>query len=184
MVSLVKDMVGDHPAKPVLVISNNPDAGGLAKAADMGIPTVLIDHRPFNGDRTAFERALQDALESAQPDIICLAGFMRILTPEFIENWREKMLNIHPSILPLFKGLNTHQRALDEGMAVHGCTVHEVTPELDDGPILGQAVIPVLPNDTIETLADRLLPFEHRLYPAVLRKFAAGDRTLVNILEE
>ena len=182
MVSLVEDMARDSFAEPVLVLANNPDAGGLAKAAARGIPTATVDHRPFKGDREAFEAELHKALLAANPDIICLAGFMRILTPEFINRWAGKMLNIHPSILPLFRGLHTHQRALDAGMAVHGCTVHQVTGELDGGPILGQAVIPVLAGDTAEDLAARLLPVEHRLYPAVLRKFAAGDRTPTQIL--
>lgn len=179
MVALARDMDAAHPAEAVLVLSNNPDAGGLAKAAGMDIPTAVVDHRPFNGDRTAFEAELHTALLVANPDIICLAGFMRILTPEFIAKWEGKMLNIHPSILPLFTGLHTHQRALDAGMAVHGCTVHRVTAELDGGPILGQAVMPVLKGDTADDLAARLLPLEHRLYPAVLRKFASGDTSKV-----
>ncbi len=179
MVALVKSMDGDHSAEPVLVLSNNPDAGGLAKARDMGIPTAAVDHRPFKGNREAFEAELHTALLTANPDIICLAGFMRILTPQFIAKWEGKMLNIHPSILPLFTGLHTHKRALDAGMAVHGCSVHRVTAELDGGPILGQAVIPVLAGDTPDDLAARLLPMEHRLYPAVLRKFASNDDTKV-----
>ena len=177
MEALVKDMENDHPAEPVLVLANNPTAGGLEKAAAKGITSTFVDHRPFKGDRPAFEAALHAELINAAPDIICLAGFMRILTPEFISLWQGKMLNIHPSILPLFRGLHTHDRALEAGMAVHGCTVHEVTGELDGGPILGQAVIPVLAGDTSEDLATRLLPMEHALYPAVLRKFAAGDRS-------
>ncbi len=177
MEALVRDMEDTHPAAPVLVLANNPDAGGLAKAEARGIATACIDHRPYKGDRPAFEAALNAELEKAAPDIICLAGFMRILTPGFIARWHGKMLNIHPSILPLFRGLHTHQRALDAGMAVHGCTVHEVTGELDGGPILGQAVIPVRAGDTAEDLAARLLPMEHTLYPAVLRRFAVGDRT-------
>ena len=181
MVALAKDMMGDHPAEPVLVLSNNPEAGGLSKAAEMGIPTAIVDHRPFKGNREAFEVELHAALLAADPDIICFAGFMRILTPEFIEKWSGKMLNIHPSILPLFTGLHTHQRALDAGMAVHGCTVHKVTSELDGGPILGQAVMPVANTDTVDDLAVRLLPLEHRLYPAVLRKFAVGDETKVSL---
>ena len=176
MEALLRDMAQNHPAEPVLVLANAPNAGGLAKAEARGIPTTCIDHRPYKGDRAGFEAALNEALEKAAPDIICLAGFMRILTPEFIARWQGKMLNIHPSILPLFRGLHTHQRALDAGMAVHGCTVHEVTGELDGGPILGQAVIPVLDGDTPDDLAARLLPLEHRLYPAVLRRFAAGVR--------
>jgi len=182
MVALAKSMDKNHPATPVLVLSNIPDAGGLQKAADMGIPTATIDHRPFKGDRPAFEAKLHQALVDANPDIICFAGFMRILTPDFIDFWQGKILNIHPSILPLFRGLHTHQRALDAGMSVHGCTVHGVTGELDGGPILGQAVIPVLAGDTPDDLAARLLPMEHRLYPAVLRKFADGDRTPTQIL--
>lgn len=176
MEALVRDMERDHPAAPVLVLANTPNAGGLAKAEARGIPTACVDHRAFKGDRTAFEAALNEALEATAPDIICLAGFMRILAPEFIAHWQGKMLNIHPSILPLFRGLHTHQRALEAGMAVHGCTVHEVTGELDGGPILGQAVIPVHDGDTPESLAARLLPLEHRLYPAVLRRFALGER--------
>ena len=179
MVALARDMDAGHPAKSVLVLSNNPNAGGLAKAADMGIPTAVIDHRPFKGNREAFEAELHTALRAVNPDIICLAGFMRILTPEFAAKWEGKMLNIHPSILPLFTGLHTHQRALDAGMAVHGCTVHRVTAELDGGPILGQAVIPVHSGDTPDDLAARLLPMEHRLYPAVLRKFAVNNDTKV-----
>lgn len=177
MEALVRSMDASHPAEPVLVLANNPDAGGLSKAEARGIPTACIDHRPFKGDRAAFEAKLTEALEQAAPDIICLAGFMRILTPEFIAHWQGKMLNIHPSILPLFRGLHTHQKALEAGMAVHGCTVHEVTGELDGGPILGQAVIPVIAGDTEDDLATRLLVQEHRLYPAMLRKFASGDRT-------
>ncbi len=179
MVALAKDMDSGHPGEPVLVLSNNPDAGGLSKAADMGIPTAVVDHRSFKGNRGAFEAELHTALLAANPDIICLAGFMRILTPDFTAKWEGKMLNIHPSILPLFTGLHTHQRTLDAGMAVHGCTVHRVTAELDGGPILGQAVIPVHANDTPDDLAARLLPMEHRLYPAVLRKFADSDDTKV-----
>lgn len=182
MVALVRDMAGDHPAEPVLVLSNNPDAGGMDKAADMGIATGVIDHRPFKGDRDAFEVELHTALKVVDPDIICLAGFMRILTPQFIAKWEGKILNIHPSILPLFTGLHTHKRALDAGMSVHGCTVHCVTAELDGGPILGQAVIPVLATDTVNDLAARLLPMEHRLYPAVLRKFANNDTSKVSLI--
>ena len=181
MVALARDMDAGHPAEAVLVLSNNPDAGGLAKAAELGIPTTVVDYRPFKGNREAFETELHSALLVANPDIICLAGFMRILTPEFTAKWEGKMLNIHPSILPLFTGLHTHQRALDAGMAVHGCTVHRVTAELDGGPILGQAVIPVQTGDMPDDLAARLLPMEHRLYPAVLRKFAGSDDTKVSL---
>ncbi len=179
MVALAQSMQGDHPARPVLVLSNDPQAGGLAKARGLGIPTIAIDHKPYGKDRAAFEAALQTALEEARPDIICLAGFMRILTPGFTGQWEGRMLNIHPSLLPKYKGLHTHARALEAGDAEHGCTVHEVTAALDDGPILGQARMKVLPVDTPDTLAARLLPLEHALYPAVLRRFADGDRTPV-----
>ena len=181
MEALVEDMAGEHPATPVLVLANTPNAGGLEKAAKRGIATACVDHRPFEGDRAAFEAALTTELEKTAPDIICLAGFMRILTPEFIARWQGKMLNIHPSILPLFRGLHTHTRALEAGMAVHGCTVHEVTGELDGGPILGQAVIPINHGDTADDLATRLLVQEHRLYPAVLRRFAVGDRQPISL---
>ena len=179
MVALAQSMQGDHPARPVLVLSNDPQAGGLAKARGLGVPTIAIDHKPYGKDRAAFEAALQTALEQARPDIICLAGFMRILTPGFTAHWEGRMLNIHPSLLPKYKGLHTHARALEAGDAEHGCTVHEVTAALDDGPILGQARMKVLPVDTPDTLAARLLPLEHALYPAVLRRFADGDRTPV-----
>lgn len=178
MLALARDMADPaHPARPCLVLSNRPGAAGLQRAAALGIPTAVVDHRPCGGDRAAFEAALAVPLAESGADLVCLAGFMRVLTPAFIEGWQGRMLNVHPSILPLFPGLDTHARALAAGMAVHGCTVHEVTPELDSGPILGQAVIPVLPGDTPDSLAARLLPVEHRLYPAVLRRFAAGDRT-------
>lgn len=177
MVSLVDSMTGDHPARPCLVLSNNPDAGGLAKAAARGVPTAVVNHRPFAGDRPAFEAALHEELIKHAPDILCLAGFMRVLTEGFVARWQGRMLNIHPSLLPKYRGLNTHARALEAGETEAGCTVHEVTPELDEGPILGQARVPVLPGDTAETLAARVLEQEHILYPAVLRRFAGDDRT-------
>ncbi|MDK3074161.1 phosphoribosylglycinamide formyltransferase [Sedimentitalea sp. JM2-8] len=176
MMALLDSMVGDHPARPCLVLSNTAAAGGLARAADRGVPTAVVDHRPFAGDRPAFEAELMKPLLAARPDIVCFAGFMRILTAGFVSHWQGRALNIHPSLLPLYKGLNTHARALAAGDTEHGCTVHEVTAELDDGPILGQARVPVLPDDTPETLAARVLKQEHRLYPAVLRRFASGDR--------
>jgi phosphoribosylglycinamide formyltransferase-1 len=176
MVKLVESMTGDHPARPVLVLSNDPQAGGLKRAAESGIATAAVDHRDFKGDREGFERKLISVIDAVSPDILCLAGFMRILTPVFIDHYAGRMLNIHPSLLPKYRGLHTHQRALDAGEAEAGCTVHEVTAELDDGPILGQARVGVLPGDTAETLAARVLGEEHRLYPAVLRRFAAGDR--------
>jgi phosphoribosylglycinamide formyltransferase-1 len=178
MLALARDMADPaHPARPCLVLSSRPGVAGLQRAHELGIPTAVVDHRPFSGDRLAFEAALAGPLAENGAELVCLAGFMRVLTPGFIAGWSGRMLNIHPSILPLFPGLHTHARALAAGMAVHGCTVHEVTPELDSGPILGQAVVPVLPGDTPETLAARVLPAEHRLYPAVLRRFAAGNRT-------
>lgn len=181
MVALVKSMTEGHPAKPVLVLSNDPEAGGLAKARALNVPTFVVDHRPFGKDRAAFEAELDRVLTAAKPDIICLAGFMRILTPEFTGKWTGRMLNIHPSLLPKYKGLHTHARAIEAGDSEHGCTVHEVTAELDGGPILGQARIAVLPDDTPDRLAERLLPMEHALYPAVLRRYAADDRRLVEI---
>lgn len=176
MVALADSMTGDHPARPVLVLSNDPAAAGLARAAERGIATAAVDHRAFGGDRAAFEVALLKPLLEARPDVICLAGFMRVLTPDFVQRFAGRMLNIHPSLLPKYPGLNTHQRALDAGDAETGCTVHEVTPVLDDGPILGQARVPVEPGDTAATLAARVLRQEHRLYPAVLRRFVSGDR--------
>ena len=181
MRALVSDMSGDHPARPCLVLSNNADAGGIAWARAQGIATEVVDHRPFAGDRAAFEAALQAALAPHDPQIICLAGFMRKLTAGFTDAWAGRMINIHPSLLPLYRGLNTHARAIEAGDREHGCTVHEVTAALDDGPILGQARVPVLPDDTPDTLAARVLEREHQLYPAVLRRFAAGDRRPVNL---
>jgi phosphoribosylglycinamide formyltransferase-1 len=181
MVKLAESMVGDHPARPCLVLANEPGAGGLAKARAMGIATAAVDHRDFKGDRQAFEEALISTIEPHRPDIICLAGFMRILTPHFITRYAGRMLNIHPSLLPQYRGLHTHARALEAGDTVAGCTVHEVTAALDDGPILGQAEVPVVPGDTPETLAARVLEQEHRLYPAVLRRFAGGDRERITL---
>ncbi|MEX3015697.1 phosphoribosylglycinamide formyltransferase [Gymnodinialimonas hymeniacidonis] len=177
MVALAKSMTGDHPARPCVVVSNVPHVKGLERAEVLGIPAVCVDHRPFGADRAAFERALHETVEGYAPDIICLAGFMRILTGAFVGKWAGRMLNIHPSLLPNYKGLNTHARAIEAGDAEAGCTVHEVTPELDDGPILGQARVPIIPGDTPETLAARILPLEHQLYPEVLHRFASGDRT-------
>jgi phosphoribosylglycinamide formyltransferase-1 len=179
MIRLVESMVGDHPARCVLVASNDPNAAGLVRAAAMGIPTVAVDHRAFKGDRPGFEAALQAELDKVSPDILCLAGFMRVLTEGFVAQWAGRMLNIHPSLLPKYKGLHTHARALEAGDHEAGCTVHLVTPALDDGPILGQARVPVLPGDTEADLAARVLVQEHRLYPLVLERFAQGDLTPV-----
>ncbi|WGH78301.1 phosphoribosylglycinamide formyltransferase [Jannaschia ovalis] len=180
MLRLVECMTGDHPARPVLVASNDPGAAGLARAAALGIPTAAVDHRGF-ADRAGFEAALQEKLEAAAPDILALAGFMRVLTAPFVARWQGRMLNIHPSLLPKYRGLDTHARALAAGDREAGCTVHEVTAALDDGPILGQARVPVRPDDTPERLAARVLQQEHRLYPAVLRRFASGDRTRIDL---
>ena len=174
--ALMAAMEGDFPARPCVVFTNDASAGVLAKAAARGVPTSVLDHRPFKGDRAAFEDEIQRLIAPFEADILCLAGFMRVLTAGFIAPWEGRMLNIHPSLLPKYRGLHTHQRALDAGDAEHGCTVHEVIPELDAGPILGQARVPVLPEDDAQTLAARVLKQEHKLYPAVLRRFAEGDR--------
>ncbi len=181
MVRLVEAMQAKGFAEPVLVASNDAQAGGLVKAAAMGVPTAAIDHRPFGRDRAAFEAELLKPILASKPDILCLAGFMRVLTPDFVERFAGRMLNIHPSLLPKYPGLHTHQRALDAGDTEAGCTVHEVTPNLDDGPILGQARVPVEPGDTPEVLAARVLKMEHKLYPAVLRRFAAGNREMLTL---
>ena len=173
MVRLLEDMAEPgHAAKPVLVLANDPAAGGLAKAEAQGIATSVVDHRDFKGDRAGFEAAIDKVLREAEVDIVCLAGFMRILGAEFVGGWEGHMLNIHPSLLPKYKGLHTHQRALDVGDTEHGCSVHLVTPALDDGSILGQATVPVKEGDTADTLAARVLKEEHKLYPKVLREFA------------
>jgi len=176
MEGLLRSMVGDHPGRAVLVASNRPDAKGLERAQALNVPTAVVDHRAFGQNRAGFEAELQRVLLSAQPDILCLAGFMRILTPEFVGRWEGRILNIHPSLLPKYKGLHTHARALAAGDHVAGCTVHEVTASLDDGPVLGQARVPVLGADSPDDLAARVLVAEHRLYPAVLRRFAGGSR--------
>jgi phosphoribosylglycinamide formyltransferase 1 len=176
MLRLVEAMQAERFALPVLVASNDPAAGGLAKAAALGVKTAAVDHKAFGRDRTAFEAELLRPLLEAAPDILCLAGFMRVLTPDFVRRFEGRMLNIHPSLLPKYPGLHTHQRALDAGDTTAGCTVHEVTAELDAGPVLGQAVVPVLAGDTADTLAARVLTREHALYPAVLRRYAAGIR--------
>lgn len=181
MVTLVKAMRAGGYGEPVLVGSNRPDAGGLNKAAELGVPTVRIDHKAFGKDRRAFEETLHIALMDAEPDVICLAGFMRVLSGEFIAPWEGRMLNIHPSLLPKYKGLDTHQRALNAGDAEHGCTVHEVTAKLDDGPILGQAVVSVRAGDTVDDLAARVLEQEHKLYPAVLELFLSENAKTVTI---
>lgn len=163
------------PAEFVLVLSNRPDAAGLTLASAAGIPTEVVDHRSFKGDRTAHEAGIDAALRRAEAEIVCLAGYMRLLTPQLVDAWQGRMLNIHPSLLPAFPGLDTHARALAAGVKLHGCTVHLVTREMDAGPILAQAAVPVLPGDTEAVLAARVLRQEHRLYPAALAAFVAGD---------
>jgi phosphoribosylglycinamide formyltransferase 1 len=164
----------DYPAQIALVISNRPGAGGLARAAAADVPTRTIDHAAFP-DRTAFEDALDEALQAHGIELVCLAGFMRVLTAPFVERWRGRMINIHPSLLPAFRGVDTHARALAAGVLLHGCSVHFVVPELDAGPCLAQAVVPVGPEDTPESLAARVLAVEHRLYPAALRALCRGE---------
>jgi phosphoribosylglycinamide formyltransferase 1 len=164
----------DYPAEIALVVSNRPDAAGLHRARAAGIPTAVIDHIQFGGDREAFERALDRKLSEHRIDLVCLAGFMRLLTPWFVNRWSGRMLNIHPSLLPQFKGLDTHRRALAAGVLRHGATVHFVVPEMDAGPIVLQDSVAVLENDTEQTLAARVLELEHQIYPRALRAVAQG----------
>jgi len=160
------------PATIALALSNNPDAPGLEKAAAAGVPALAIDHRPFGKDRTAHEREIDVALRAAGVEIVALAGYMRVLTPFLVEAWTGRMINIHPSLLPAFPGLDTHSRALAAGVSEHGCTVHLVTAGVDEGPILGQARVPILPGDDGILLAVRVLEAEHKLYPQCLAKLA------------
>jgi phosphoribosylglycinamide formyltransferase-1 len=164
----------DYPAEIVLVVSNRPDAAGLARAREAAIATAVIDHRLFRDDRAAFERALDDELREYRIDIVCLAGFMRLLTPWFITRWSGRILNIHPALLPEFKGLDTHRRALAARVKRHGATVHFVVEETDAGPVISQQSVPVLQGDTEDTLAARVLEIEHRIYPEALRLVAEG----------
>ncbi len=163
----------DFPAEIVCVLSNKADAPGLALAASHGIATRVIAHRNFP-TREAHDAALDAALDAARPDFVCLAGYMRIMTAAFIEKWQGRMINIHPSLLPAFPGLHTHERALDAGISEHGCTVHFVTLGVDEGPVIAQTSVPVLPGDTPQTLSSRVLVAEHELYPAALRLVAEG----------
>ncbi len=163
----------DAPHAIVLVLSNNPDAGGLALARAKGIQALALDHRPFGKDREAHERALDAVLTEAEIQVVALAGYMRVLTPWLVDRWRDRMLNIHPSLLPKYPGLHTHARAIEAGDAEAGCTVHLVTAGVDEGPILGQSRVPVLADDTPDTLAQRVLVAEHALYPATLADFCA-----------
>ena len=161
------------PAEIVLVISNRPEADGLTRAREAGVATQAIDHREFP-DREAFDAEVTAAFEAAGADLVCMAGFMRLVTEGFVAHWRDRLINIHPSLLPLFPGLDTHGRALAAGVKLHGCTVHFVRFDPDTGPIVGQAAVPVLPGDTADTLAARVLVAEHRLYPHCLRLVAEG----------
>src|ERR1700726_171244 len=165
----------DFPAEIAVVISNRADAGGLEKARATGIPAVTIESKPFGKDRAAFEAVLQSALDEHRIDLICLGGFMRLLTAEFVQRWYGRMLNIHPSLLPAFPGLDPHGQALSAGVKISGATVHFVIPETDAGPILMQGAVAVRDDDTPETLESRILEIEHRIYPAALR-LVAGDQ--------
>lgn len=168
----------DYPAEIALVVSNIPDVAGLERARGFGIATATVDHRPFGKDREAFERAVDELLRLNQIDLVVLAGFMRILTPWFVARWEGRMINIHPSLLPLFKGTHTHRQALEAGVEEHGCSVHFVVPELDAGPVILQAKVPVLPGDDEDRLAQRVLAEEHKLYPAALAEVASGRARL------
>lgn len=163
------------PAEPVLVLSNRPDAAGLEKARSFGVPTVAIDHKTFGKDRQAFERAMDEALQDADVDFIALAGFMRVLTPWFVERWQGRLINIHPSLLPKYPGVDTHARALAAGDLEHGCSVHWVTAAVDAGQVIGYAVVRVLPGDTPDVLAHRVLEMEHALYPLCVAAVARDE---------
>ncbi len=164
----------DYPAEMALVLSNVADAPGLAVAAERGIATEAVPHRPFAGDREAHERDIDAVLERHGIDLVCLAGYMRLLTPWFVERWRNRIINIHPSLLPAFKGLDTHARVLEAGALWHGCTVHFVRVAMDEGPIIAQAIVPVAAGDTPQALGARVLVQEHRLYPQALALVALG----------
>jgi phosphoribosylglycinamide formyltransferase 1 len=164
----------DYPAEIAVVVSNRPDAPGLARACAAGVATAVVDHAQFGADREAFERALDEELRKRQIDLVCLAGFMRLLTPWLVKRWSGRMLNIHPSLLPQFKGLHTHRRALEADVKWHGATVHFVVPEMDAGPIVAQGSVPVREGDTEATLAERVLEIEHQIYPRALRAVAEG----------
>jgi phosphoribosylglycinamide formyltransferase-1 len=168
----------DYPAEIALVVSNRADAAGLPHARDQGVATALVDHRKFGEDREAFERALDEILRANRIEIVCLAGFMRVLTPWFVARWSGRLLNIHPALLPHFKGLDTHRRAIAAGATRHGATVHFVVAEIDAGPVIAQEAIEVRNDDTEAALAERVLEVEHRLYPRALREVAAGRAKL------
>ena len=167
----------DYPAEIALVLSNRPDAAGLATARTSGIAVAAVDHKIYAG-REEFERSMQAMLDIHRIELICMAGFMRLVTPWFIGQWHGRMLNVHPALLPAFRGLHTHERALAEGVKIHGCTVHFVVPAMDEGPILAQAAVPVLDTDTAESLGRRVLAQEHLVYPAALARVARGGLTV------
>lgn len=180
MVSLIKAAAdGSLPVRVAAVLSNRPDARGLQIAAEAGIVTRVVDHTLYSG-RESFDAAMAEAIDAFSPDLVVLAGFMRILSDGFVTRYAGRLINIHPSLLPSFPGLHTHQRALDEGVRIHGCTVHFVTPTLDHGPIVAQAAVPVLDGDDAATLAARVLVQEHRIYPLAVRWFAEGRLRLVD----
>ena len=168
------------PAEIALVISNQADATGLGRAKAAGIATAIVEHAPFGSNRERFEGAMQEVIERSTVDLICLAGFMRLLTPGFVQGWEGRMLNIHPALLPAFKGLDTHRRALHAGVKIHGASVHFVSPEMDSGPIIAQGATTVRGDDTEETLAARVLEIEHRIYPMALGLVAAGRVRVVD----
>ncbi|MBN9469903.1 MAG: phosphoribosylglycinamide formyltransferase [Bosea sp.] len=179
MVALIEAaQAADFPAEIVLVAANLPEAGGLERARQAGIATASVDHRPFGKDREAFERKLDEVLRVNQIELVALAGFMRVLTPWFVTRWQGRLVNIHPSLLPDFRGTHTHARALEAGVAEHGCTVHFVVPELDAGPTILQAKVPVLPGDDEASLSARVLEQEHILYPQALALVASGAAKL------
>ncbi len=169
----------DFPAEIVRVISNRAEAFGLVRADKVGINTLVIDHRGFM-DRASFDAALQAALEECDAELVCLAGFMRLLTPEFTAKWEGRMINIHPSLLPAFKGLHTHARAIEAGVRFAGCTIHFVSADMDAGPIIAQAVVPILPDDTPQSLSERVLQQEHSMFPQALKWLAQGDLEIIN----
>jgi phosphoribosylglycinamide formyltransferase-1 len=181
MVALIEAAKDEnYPAEIVLVISNRPDAAGIALARSYGIATTIVDHADYGKDREAFERALQSVLEGSRIEIVCLAGFLRLFSPWFVTRWQGRMLNIHPALLPAFKGLHTHAQALAAGAKIHGATVHFVSPEMDAGPIVIQGEVPVRDGDSAETLGRRVLAVEHRIYPLALKWLAEGSLSVSN----
>lgn len=169
----------DYPAVITLVLSNRADAAGLAEAEKRGVETMVIDHREFD-DRAAFEASLNQALNGVDIELVCLAGFMRLLTAEFVDAWRDRLINIHPSLLPAFRGLQTHERALAAGVRIHGATAHFVRATMDEGPVIVQGAVPVLPSETPDSLADRVLAVEHRIYPIAVALVAARKARVVS----